>query len=41
MKQLGEFLKTTIMGGLLVLFPLIACVFVILREDCRALNEFH
>lgn len=31
MKQLGEFLKTTIMGGLLVLFPLIACVFVILK----------
>ena len=31
MKQLGEFLKTTIMGGLLVLFPLIACLFVILK----------
>lgn len=31
MTQLGEVLKTTIMGGLLVLFPLIGCIFVILR----------
>ena len=39
MKQLAEFLKTTLAGGLLVLFPLFGCVYLVVFI-ARAFTDF-
>ena len=31
MKELAEFVKTTAIGGLLVLFPLLGCAYLVFR----------